>query len=530
MCQSNPNNNRVFISFSHRDESTFFSLFTLLRKQSFDPFTYQIYGKEFPPGAIIADRLREEISNAAWFIGLISANSLMSPWVAYEAQCAVRLGPCRLRITPVVDHRLRDQLLHFACDLYPAADQLIRPRALHFGDFDDVESLLKSLFHKYGLPYTSPNWGATDTGLFFQRASEEIPHLTYRDQDHSLGQLGQAEKWIDECQKAYAQNEDPRALERALELAERNDQFLVENTKDGKGSYNLGLIRVSLLMRFARIDPAKRIKEVRQILERLRDHSRRDEVVYQGLGYLALSEEKWPHAQELYEQAHAWNPQEPDAIHGLALATLRAGLTLPPALLKALTNITNENSESIDVLMLAYARMKDWRSMGELLRKIGSGEPNAGFLSAVLVAAFEAGHYANAAFAESWLRGLFRTCRGEKYEERLLAGLGVLAFTRGKRVAARKCFRRLVNIAQDNVNHLGRYMQLLCVSGKRRKAKTLAIRILQLGPVEPQDYDRLYYTGMAKWVLGQRREAEVDFRQSHAEASQHYTRALPGCT
>ncbi|MBN9521105.1 TIR domain-containing protein [bacterium] len=513
-------NRRVFISFSHHDDPLFRALYEGFRAQGFEPYSYQIRGHEIPPGADVRAALHVRIAAAGLVVCLLTEHGLQSPWVAFETATAITLRGPDLVVVPVVPDGFGGRHPRFVqCDDKAVADRVF-DLAFHAVDLTDPAGVLRKLLELLNLPYTPPG-GGRDVELFFDRITAELPTLAYRDPGDAVGVMRRAADRVRECRAAVDRGDFPDALR----VAARADDSLVDDTADRVGCYNLGLVRVSLEVRYGSGTPAGRARRVEEVLTRLLKHNRADEVVHQGLGYLALDRGDWADARKRYAEAYRINPAEPDAAHGLALAMLRAGDPLPPELLHALRANVRHTTESLGVLVLAYARAGDHAGVADILKQAHEAPNDPALLSATLVAAFESAAPGPTADVE-WVRRVARACRGASHEEETLASLGVLAARAGDLVVARRCFGRLRRLAPRNVHHLGRYLQLCQVTGRHSATQVLADRILSLPAGGKQDPDRRYYRGMAYWVLGLRAKAEDEFRRSGAAAADHYSRVV----
>jgi len=506
---------RIFISFSHTDDALYAELYFLLAEQGHSPFTYQAWGRELPPGTDHVDRIRQEIESSELFIALITCRSLKSEWVACEVELAYELSKMNaLRAIAIVDRQLSDSPPAFSSLRHPNADIFLKRLVYLRIDTTKLSAAVEDLFRRLGLEY-APNddWRSTDLGEYFLRARNEIPNLTYQDPEHAISTIAQSIKYLDQSKSCFEQTQNEEAKELALTL----DRLLVDATSKKQGSYNVALILSSLMIRFED-SQSESFNRVANILIRVKEHPFADEVVFQSLGFLEMCSGNVGAALTLYQRAYTINGDEPDAVHGLALSHLYIGSAVPPEVLAKLLAHCETRLESVGVLMLAYASENKWLEMQQLLRTVLEAfldhKNFDSLISAIVVAALESKKAVGLELAASWLFNASQSYKNTPMEKRILAAIGLIAARKHDLHTALECFARLVDIAPNTVEHLGRYLQLLNATQDENRGKQIAAKILAISNLEPSSSDHFYYRGMAFWTLGLRNEAEKDFKSS----------------
>ncbi len=540
---------RVFVSYSGRsrdDKELVRNFLYRLNEQALEAWIYERRGSEIPPGSGVLSHCREKIRHSDIFIAVISTNCFQSHFTRAEVEFA--LGLCRRGVLAIFPLVLGDRPEGPWPEPYDALEGRKSTQIATTGQIEDrVEDVCRLVEIKYNPPRPE------DSRMPLQaRLEDELSGLTPARADEEVGVYSELRRLGKRCVELYAAGGKREALEvvRAM-LVKLRIEFPRVNF------YYPVLIQGVLEVELAKYE--RDLERARSHFQGLVDRGKGefDENALAGLAYVDLQLGNPRQALRFYlaaaELTHGFDS---DLAYNIVLTTIVAGEELTPERFKSLMTrgapdvLVRDPEEVIRFDMLraiAALYMGSAEDAGLILSAIDLRDPPLDLLIEYADRLWEAGdHSSNRRLVElavAWVeiaieaveRGRPATTPIEQELKcKLLHRLARFHFWLGDLPAASRHFCELIGLYPKSPQFLVEAAQCLLALEDLEDARRLceqAVQVRRFGLASPasDECSFHYYRGFAHWLLGDQRDAELDFAASERPPEDAYglvTRSL----
>ncbi len=504
---------RIFVSFSTRDRVFVRRLFARIGAQPLDLWDYSQESREIPGGADIAVYLRERIDQCRFFVPIVTANSLISPYTVIEVEHALsrRRRPA-FDIIPLVDTDAPD-----ARGWPPPYRELsgLRYYPITLDSRDSMEEAIQRLCADMQVGYVKPI--LDDPRLpFLRRLDEEIAEKSPRRDERDIGIGRRLEQIRNEIVHSIEEGDYERGARRAAFFCATCEYEYPEQR-----FYYPYLVQAVCLISCGDLNRAL------ELLRDMMDHPRRDESLYGAMGYVRQQQGAHREALAHYREAMRLDPSDPAAQCGVLVnACLCNETTDVDQLLREVIPddipVPGDRAKVLEIKALALAslsRLNEARSLYEQLVENESVSAD-GLINFVLLLcrqqAFSTAYDLMARFA-----GRFADHAG------FLHHRATLCFRMGRIDEATGSLDKLIVQHPSNRQYRIDLAQMKLCRDRRADIEDVVRPMLDRthAPL-PEDANDFYLDGFANYMCGHHERSRYDFERSGFDNEYYYDRIL----